>query len=117
MARALEGAGFPVPSRAPVFLGVLMVHLPAGFVAAAAGLVAMLSHKGRGHHSMAGTFYYWSLSVVFGTTIILSSLRWHDDFHLVILGALSFAAATMGKLAQTAWSRPRLTLHLLGMGS
>jgi hypothetical protein len=117
MARALAGAGFPVPSRSPIFLAVQMVHLPAGFVAAASGLAAMLSRKGRGRHSFAGTVYFWSLAIVFGTTMILSSLRWRDDYHLAILGALSFASATMGRLAQTAWPHPRLPLHLVGMGS
>jgi hypothetical protein len=51
-------AGIPIPSDSPVFLGVLAVHVLAGLAAVTTGLVAMLSPKGWGRHSRAGTRYY-----------------------------------------------------------
>ncbi len=56
----------------------------------------MLSTKGRGQHSTFGTVYYWCLSAVFASASALAFVRWADDYHLFILGALSFAVASCG---------------------
>jgi hypothetical protein len=63
------------------------------------GVVAMLSNKGRGRHSNFGTIYYWCLSAVFISASALALVRWAEDYHLFILGALSFAAASWGRTA------------------
>ena len=43
-------------------------------------------------------------------------MRWHEDYHLFILGALAFIAASLGRAARRqrwpAWVR----LHITGMG-
>ena len=83
-----------------------------------AGVVAMLSAKGRGRHSNWGTInFFWSLSGVFVTMSALSFVRWADDYHLFILGALSIASAYVGRTAaRRRWHQwPRL--HLAGMGA
>ena len=47
--------GIPVPSVDPVFIAVVRFHILVGIGCAVAGATAMLSHKGRGHHSTFGT--------------------------------------------------------------
>src|SRR5690348_9836902 len=89
--------GIPVPSTNPVFLSVVGVHVLAGIAAVATGALAMLSKKGRGRHSTFGTVYFWCLLVVFLTMSTLTSMRWGEDYHLFILGALSFGSAYFGR--------------------
>jgi hypothetical protein len=92
--------GIPLPSDAPLFLAFVATHLAAGLIAVITGAVAMLSRKRAGRHPQAGTIYYWALSVVFVTMTILAISQWTEDYHLFILGALSFAAATIGRTAR-----------------
>ena len=95
----------------------LSVHLAAGLLAVIAGAVAMLSRKQAGRHPQAGTIYYWALSVVFVTMTVLAISRWAEDYHLFILGALSFIAATIGRTARRSlwpsWAR----VHMTGMAA
>jgi cell division protein FtsW (lipid II flippase) len=88
-----------------------------GLAAVTAGAVAMLSDKGRGRHSNWGTTYFWFLFGLFVTMSVLSFIRWAQNYHLFILGVLSFASALFGRTAvQRRWHQwPRL--HLTGMGS
>jgi hypothetical protein len=65
---------------------------------------------------MFGTIYYWSLSVIFVSATILAVLRWAEDYHLFILGTLSFAAATFGRMARRRRWRAWVRLHISGMG-
>jgi hypothetical protein len=109
--------GIPLPSDAPLFLAFVAVHLAAGLVAVICGVVAMLSRKQSGRHPQAGTIYYWALSIVFATMTILALSRFAEDYDLFILGALSFTAATIGRMARrrlwTSWAR----IHMTGMGA
>src|SRR6516225_8592052 len=109
--------GFPLPSDAPLFLAFVAVHVAAGLIAVIAGAIAMLSRKRPGRHPRAGTVYYWALAVVFVTMSALAFSRWREDYHLFILGLLSFVAATVGRTARRKlWpSWPRI--HMTGMGA
>ena len=109
--------GIPVPSADPVFLVIVGIHVLFGLAAVIVGAVAMLSNKGRGRHSRFGTIYFWNLFGVFVTMSALSFTRWTANYHLFVLGALSFAAANLGRAAaRWHWRRwPRL--HLTGMGT
>src|SRR5437588_3441005 len=75
--------------------------------------MAMLSEKRRGRHPQFGTIYYWCLSALFATPTFLSVIRWAQDYHLFILGALSFIAAFLGRRARR---RRSIRLHIRGMG-
>ncbi len=108
--------GFPLPSDAPAFLAVLAVHVLAGLGSVTTGLIAMLSPKGPGRHPRFGTLYYRFLTVVFISTAILSALRWVEDYHLFILGALSFSAAFLARRAVRGRSCGWVRLHITGMG-
>jgi hypothetical protein len=109
--------GIPIPSTDPVFLAIVGVHVFFGLVAVIIGAVAMLSKKRRGRHSNCGTIYFWCLFGVFITMSALSFMRWAENYHLFILGALSFASALFGRTAiRRHWNQwPRL--HLTGMGA
>ena len=108
--------GFELPSDSPLFLGVLSVHVLLGLACVVLGVVAMLSGKRRGNHPKFGTIYYWSLAALFATSTILAAMRWAEDYHLFILGALSFSSATVGRMARRRlWSR-WADFHVSGMG-
>ena len=108
--------GILLPSDSPTFLALLAVHVAAGVIAAGAGVIAMLSKKGPGRHPSSGTVYFWSLSVVFITMTVLSALRWAEDYHLFILGALSFDAAFVGRRGAPSRSFARVRVHVACMG-
>jgi len=106
--------GIPIPFTSVTFLTVVAVHVMAGLVCVVAGIVAMLAPKRSGRHPTAGTVYYWSLTVVFGSMSILVIDRWPVDHTLFILGLLSLTAATVGR--EVRWRGGSLRVHLLGMG-
>ena len=107
-------AGLPIPSRAPLFLAMLAVHVPAGLAAVVAGVWAMLTTKGRGAHTRAGKLYYWSLTVVAATMAGLAALRWRENKWLFLLGVVAWATATSGRAAvRRGWR----ALHITAMGT
>src|SRR5260221_13978312 len=75
----------------------------------------MLSHKRPGRHPQYGTIYFWCLTGVFVTASSLAAVRWAQDYHLFILGALSFAAAYLGREARRRRWRHWVRLHISGM--
>ncbi len=108
--------GCALPSASPFFFDVLAFHILRGLACAILGIVAMLSAKRRGPHPRAGTLYYFSLALLFATASVLAAMRWAEDYHLFILGALSFAAASVGRIARRQlWPR-WLDFHVSGMG-
>jgi hypothetical protein len=76
----------------------------------------MLSPKGRGRHSGRGTAYYWCLAVVFVTMSVLSIMRWTEDYHLFVLGVLSFTAASIGRVALRGRWEGWVRIHISCMG-
>lgn len=109
--------GIPVPSDNKLFLTIVAIHILLGIVCVISGLVAMLSEKRRGNHSLSGKIYYWMLLFVFITVIPLAIMRWPHNNHLFVLGAISFFSAYYGRrLAHNpkpGWAR----LHTVCMGS
>ena len=106
-------AGIEIPSVSPVFLTVVGIHVLLGLACVITGFMAMLNEKRRGRHPQSGTIYYWCLSAVFATATVLSVVRWAENYHLFILGALSFTAASLGR---TARRRGSMRLHIMAMG-
>jgi uncharacterized membrane protein len=92
--------GIQIPSTDPVFIAIIVgIHIPLGLACVVAGAVAMLSKKRRGRHSTAGKVYYWCLLALFASATFLSAMRWSENHHLFILGALSFSSAWLGRRA------------------
>lgn len=108
--------GIHVPSTAPLFLVLLAAHVAAAMVAVASGAAAALTRrKGRGRHARLGTVYFTAICVVFATATGLAVMRWRQDYHLFLIGAVAFACATIGVLARRRhW--PGDTAHIAGMG-
>jgi cell division protein FtsW (lipid II flippase) len=108
--------GIQIPSTDPVFLTIVGFHILIGLACVISGAVAIFSRKGRGRHSRFGALYFWLLAVLFGSASILSLMRWTDDYHLFILGLLSFMSAIFGRSAARGHWRRWPRLHLTGMG-
>ena len=116
MVSASQILGDQVGSTAPVFLALLAVHVLAGLVAVATGAIAALTRKGSPSHTRAGRWFYRAVTVVFATATALSIMRWRQDYHLLIIGAVAFAGATVGYLHRRR-HRPGDTGHIVGMGT
>jgi uncharacterized membrane protein len=109
-------AGFVIPSASPWFLAGVAAHVAAGLAAVVAGAVAMLSRKGRGRHSDAGSVYYGALAVVFASAVMLALVRWAQDYPLFLLAVASFGAASFGRAAMRRRWPAAARLHITGMG-
>ena len=109
-------AGITIPSTAPWFLAVVGGHVVMGLACVLSGAAAMLRPKRRGGHSTFGTIYFWCLLVVFMSATALSIARWLEDDVLFFLGALSFAAALVGRRAARHGGPGWATIHVAGMG-
>ncbi len=110
-------AGIEIPSTNPAFLTVVGIHILLGLSGAITGAIAMLSQKRAGRHPWNGTIYFWCLVGVFLTMAGLAAVRWAQDYHLFILGALSLAAAYFGRQARRRRWRHWARLHITGMGA
>jgi hypothetical protein len=107
--------GFEIPFDGPLFLTVLGIHVAAGLTCVVSGIFAMLARKQQGTHSKSGKVYYWFLRVVFITATLMAVARWKEDYHLFILGVVSFAAAFIGRLAaRKKWNKWTI-YHMTGM--
>jgi hypothetical protein len=107
--------GTEVGSAAPVFLAFLAVHVLAGLAAVVTGAAAALARKGSPRHVRAGRWYYRAITVVFATATILAVMRWRQDYHLFLIGAVAFAAAFIGYQHRRR-HRPGDGGHIAGMG-
>ena len=83
-----NAAGIEIPSTNPVFLTSVGVHVLLGLACVVTGAVAVLSQKRPGRHPRYRTIYFWCLAGVFLTATGLGVVRWVEDYHLFILGAL-----------------------------
>lgn len=98
-------AGLEIPSREPLFLALVGMHVLLGLACTITGLIAMLSPKCPGRHPRFGSIYFWCLAGVFVTMSALAAARWREDYDLFILGALAFSAAYLGRRARRKRSR------------
>jgi hypothetical protein len=109
--------GIRIPSSDPFFLGVLAVHVAAGIVSVIAGATAAFAAKRRGRHTTAGLIYFRALTVVFVTMSILAAMRWKENYHLFVIGLVSFCSAVLARRAILERGSRRTQLHLVGMGA
>ena len=110
-------AGLEIPSREPLFLALVGIHVLLGLACTITGLIAMLSPKRPGRHLRFGSIYFWALAGVFVTMSALAAARWREDYDLFILGGLAFSAAYLGRRARRKRSRDWVKLHITGMGT
>jgi len=110
-------AGIEIPSDDPAFLAIVGIHIVVGLACTVTGLVATLAPKRAGRHPWYGTIYFWCLTGVFLTAAGLSAVRWTEDYHLFVLGALSFVVAYLAREARRHRWNGWVRLHLTGMGA
>jgi hypothetical protein len=91
-----------VPDAGPVFLAALAVHVAAGVTCVIAGLLAATAGKRPGRHPKAGTVYLYGIGVIFATAAVMAALRWRHDWHLLLIAAVAFGSALLGR-----WARRR----------
>jgi uncharacterized membrane protein len=108
--------GIEIPSTDPVFLAAVGIHILLGIACVIVGALAILSKKRQGRHSSFGKVYFWSLLALFASVTFLSVMRWAEDYHLFVLGALSFASAWLGRTSVRRSWPARFRVHLTGMG-
>jgi hypothetical protein len=109
-------AGIEIPSTSPIFLTIVGFHVVAGLVCVIAGAIAMLSPKRPGRHPTFGSIYFWGLFAVFASSCVLATMRWAEDYHLFVLGVLSFAAGWFGRAARKQLWKNWPRLHIIGLG-
>lgn len=107
--------GIEVPSTSPALVTMVAFHVLVGLSCVVTGVIAMFSQKRHGRHPTFGTIYYWCLAAVAASATVLTVVRWAEDYHLFVLGALSFAAASVGRTARRRRSRGWVRLHISGM--
>jgi predicted membrane protein DUF2306 len=109
--------GFEIPSDDLIFLVILSIHVLAGISCAFVGLLAMLADKKRGRHTKCGKIYNVSIWIVFLTAVIISTIRFKEDFHLLILGSVAFFSAFIARWAvKKKWGKWSI-VHITGMGT
>lgn len=75
-------------------LSILVLHIVGGFTALLTGLIAMLTHKGGKNHRLAGKCYFWGMTGVFISAVILSIA--HDKTFLLLVGFFSYYMVVRG---------------------
>jgi hypothetical protein len=111
----IEVAGLPIPDDRPVFLVFLGFHVAAGLWCVVTGALAASAGKRRGRHPRAGRLYVSGLGVLLASLTVLSILRWPATVHLLVIGLVTTAAATVGFLARRRRWRRWLPVHAVGM--
>lgn len=108
--------GVPVPSTDKVFLAFVIAHIVISLAAVVSGVVAMLSEKARGKHTLFGKIYLWAMLSSFVFVVILSLMRWPHNIHLLLIGIFAsgcaFAGYRLSKSGRKHWTR----LHTVLMG-
>ena len=114
-ALAAQLAALAIPADGAVFTGALACHIAAGLTCVVGGVLATTAAKRPGRHTIAGTVYFWSLTVVFASATIMALLRFAQDWHLLLIAMVAFATGSLGYLARRRRWRGWLRVHLLGM--
>lgn len=103
--------GPDVPDAGPVFLTALGFHVAAGATSIVAGAAAALARKQAGRHPRAGTVYLYGVAAVFASATVMTSIRWRQDWHLFVIGAVTFTLAALGWWARRRHRHPWLVWH------
>lgn len=62
---------------------LLIIHIAAGFVSLVTGLISIISSKGAKIHKKSGKIYFYSMTLVFVTAIIIASYRFNRFLFLI----------------------------------
>ena len=113
---ARELFGLPIPDEGVLFDAALGCHIVAGLTCVVSGVLAATAPKQRGRHTLSGRVFFWSLAVVFASSTTMATLRFAEDWHLLLIGTVAFGAGCLGYLARRrrrpGWQR----IHIPAMG-
>ncbi|MDD4971244.1 MAG: hypothetical protein PHT07_17585 [Paludibacter sp.] len=115
MGNSINFDGIIIPDNSPLFLAMIGIHVLAALICILSALLAIFTRKTDKRHPVYGKIYFWSLLVVFATSIVVSIIRWPLDNHLLGLGMLSFSFAFTGRMAQRYNWKYRMRWHLICM--
>jgi len=62
---------------------LLIIHIATGFISLVTGLISILSLKGGKFHKKSGKIYFYSMTIVFVTAIIIASYRFNRFLFLI----------------------------------
>ena len=62
---------------------LLIIHISAGFISLVTGLISILSLKGGKIHKKSGKIYFYSMTIVFVTAIIIANYRFNRFLFLI----------------------------------
>ena len=94
----------------------LALHIASGTLGLLLGPVAMRAPKRRGRHTDAGTVYFWAMTAVCVSAVVLAVLDWARLWFFLPIAAFSFANALVGYLAVKRRWPGWLRAHIGGMG-
>jgi hypothetical protein len=109
--QALDVLGIQVPDAGPVFFAALALHVVAGATAVVAGIITTTARKRPGRHPRAGTVYLSAICVVFVTATVMATLRWYQDWHLLVIATVAFGLAAAGWYARRRRIRRWMAWH------
>lgn len=75
-------------------IAVLVMHITGGTIALFAGLSAIVTPKGGKSHRLAGKTYFWAMTGVFVSALILAIA--HDNHFLLMVGFFSYYMVVRG---------------------
>lgn len=73
---------------------LLVLHIIAGFGALISGFIASVTRKGNGRHRGSGKVYFWSMTGVFITAVVLGILK--ENWFLFMVGFFSYYLVVRG---------------------
>lgn len=77
-----------------LYLIIKIIHIIAGATALSTGLVAMLTRKGGKAHRFNGKLYFWSMGIIFVSSIYMALYK--EMIFFVLIAFFSFQAAFNG---------------------
>jgi len=77
-----------------LFQIIKIIHILAGATALITGLIAMLTRKGGKAHRFNGKLYFWSMAIIFVSSIYMSLYK--EMIFFVLIAFFSFQAAFSG---------------------